>query len=114
MIEVSKDRYGERLWCGPTKVVGNDCIYRGCFNEHDCGRTNSQGAWVRDSWCATNYNKGCPDKDSEDYQVVACCDEPKFHPIKRGQYHKVCLNCRARLPVEIVRIILQDRELQEE
>lgn len=98
MPYVTRDRDGDSLWCGKTWVVDSKlCPWRTCFNPHDCGYTNSQGRWVRDGRCLTNYHRGCP----QDERFVACCDEPEFST--RGRATKrTCRNCGRQVPVKVV------------
>ena len=97
MIKVKKDRHGEKLWCGPTQVCDRLCIWRHCFNEHDCGY-HRNGKWVKDGYCLTMYNQGCP----ANKHFVACCEAPEFAPIKQHQQNKRCRNCGAMVPVQVV------------
>lgn len=104
-MKVGKDRFGQSLYCGPTAVLDRLCVWRSCFNEHDCGHTNSQGEWVRDGRCLTRDNRGCPN----DSKFRVCCDNPEFAPIRRTHRHKVCRNCGLRVPVEVIRSMMKEQ-----
>lgn len=59
MIQV-RDRLKIGYKGRPTYAVDKSCPCRPCFNAHDCGYINSQGKWISNMHCATNYNSGCP------------------------------------------------------
>lgn len=105
-MRISKDRFGQVLYCGPTDVSDPLCIWRSCFSAHDCGYTNSRGKWVRDGQCLRRYHHGCPDNET----WRSCCDNPEFAPIRRTHRHKPCRNCGLRVPVEVIRSIEEERD----
>ena len=100
-MEAKKDRFGKKLWCGPTEVLDRLCVWRHCFNPHDCGYCRSGGQWMRDGRCLTRYHKGCP----ADRHFVGCCDDPRFAPIEENQRNKKCRSCGALVPVEVVKYL---------
>lgn len=105
-MKVNKDRLGQPLYCGPTSVLDRLCPWRACFNAHDCGRINSRGKWVRDGRCLTRDNRGCP----RDEKFRACCDNPRFAPIRPADRCKVCRNCGLRVPVEVIHSVVTEEE----
>ena len=106
MPRITKDRHGEALR-GKTWVVGRDCVWLSCFRVHDCGHTNSQGKWVSNYYCVTNYNRGCPRTE----RVLGCCDNPVFVWNEgKTPSTKLCKTCRRRVPTHIARQLQEQIE----
>lgn len=106
MAHVTKDKDGNKLWCGRTWVLHKTCVWMSCFNPHDCGRTNSQGKWEPHPHCATNWNSGCPDSG----RFVGCCNSPDFSPNSKARWARRCRSCGRRVPVEVAEELMRKAE----
>lgn len=112
MSTVTRDRYGEKIHCGPTHVVEPGCVWLKCFSPHDWGRREGR-RWVSSGRCNTMARFGCPQYP----EPVMCCKRPSFASVKRGQQRKHCKECGALVPVwaiEQVAILALARWLRRE
>ena len=83
-LALPKTEYKGRL----TVAVDALCPCRPCWHPHDCGRLNSQGKWVMNMYCATNWNNGCPPKEKRE----------AVHTIPEGK--RKCSHCGIAKPTK--------------
>lgn len=105
-MKITRDRYGNKLHCGPTFVFDSLCVWRKCFVPHDWGYRASNSEWIADGRCNTSARSGCPVGGVE---FVTCCDKPEFAVIKKGQQKKRCKSCGLLVPVEVVRWLIEQK-----
>jgi hypothetical protein len=69
-----------------TLAVDRECPCRECFICHDCGYRASNGKWIVKMYCATNFNKGCPNPKPEPIHILGAVKYKKF-------FNRTCLRC---------------------
>ena len=69
------------------------CPCLSCFNVHDYGYRGSNGKWIENFHCATNYNQECPSPLPEPVHII----RPSKNIERRNM--KKCLRCGEKASV---------------
>ena len=94
MIQV-RDKLQDGYKGRPTWAVDPACSCRPCYNPHDCGRRATDGEWLTDMYCLTNYNNGCPDPRPDPIHILR-----RLPQRTKGQIRK-CVRCGCFFELDI-------------